>query len=126
MAVEYLSYAGLPCYTPVFVVYGTLLLCLTITTCCLFRGLSFASGKRSKEGRSVTAMTNVSSVTSLLRNESVGKLLLQTVCKFSALFFLGTVFVVGTIQSVYISFLFVLLKELDCPNIVTGLSIVVG
>jgi len=127
MAVEYLTSSDLPCYTPVFIVYGTLLLCLTLSTCFLFKDLSFGKEPPNNAARiSTSNMPNVSSITSLLHNETVGRQLFRTVYKFSALFFLFTVFVVGTIQAVYISFLFVLLRQLHCPNIVMGLSIVVG
>ena len=68
------------------------------------------------------------SVTSDVYREqvSVGKALRRTLCKFRMLFFLATLLVVGTVHAIYIGFLFVLLRDIHCPNVVMGLSIVVG
>lgn len=117
---------GLPCYTPVFIVYGLFMFALTISTHRLFTSLTFATNNPTDDipGRTSRSM----SVTSDVYRErvSVGKALRRTLCKFRMLFFLSTLLVVGTVHAIYIGFLFVLLRDINCPNIVMGLSIVVG
>ena len=123
LAIEYGTVSGLPCYTPVFVVYGIFVLGLTASTYNLFNSLTFAPAN-TPSGRKARSLSVTSDV--YREHVSVGRALKSTLCKFRVVFFLVTVLVVGTIHAVYISFLFVLLKEINCPNVVMGLSIVVG
>lgn len=118
IAVEYFPKSYLPCYTSVFIVYGFFVLCLTVSTNSLFNNLTFSSSVK-RRAQSITSDI-------YRENVNVGKVLRTTICNFNALFFLLTVLVVGTIHALYISFLFILLREINCPNIVMGLSIVVG
>ena len=53
-------------------------------------------------------------------------LLRKTLSKRSVLFFFATILFVGTVHAVYLSFLFVLLKEIKCPNFVMGLCMAVA
>ena len=119
VAVEYFPKTYLPCYSSVFIIYGCFLLSLTLCTYLLYKDLSF--------DLPTTTSTRARSVTSdIFRGNNVGKNLLKTLSKLKTLFFFTTVLLVGAMNTVYISFLFVLLKELNCQNIVMGLSIVVG
>ena len=118
IAVEYFPKSYLPCYTSVFLIYGFFVLCLTVSTNSLFNNLLFSKDLR-KRTESITS--------DIFRgNVNVGKILRETICEPNTIFFLFTVLVVGTIHTLYIGFLFILLRDINCPNIVMGLSIVVG
>ena len=139
IAIEYLVVDWLPSFVQVFIVYGVYMAGLMASTWCLYRKLDFSSKLDDHENNSLTCLDGAlndqvpledgekqHTVAGNHSNEAVGKLLRTTLLKISTMFFFATILVVGIIHGTYISFLFVLLKEIECPNVVMGLSICVA
>lgn len=123
LADQYFPKSYFPCYSSVFIIYGISMLCLAIFTNILFKSLTFLADKRKRQNSTVSITSNFYGSNTDLR---VGQLLRKTVCELNTLFFLATVLIIGTIHAIYLGFLFILLKEIECPKIVMGLSLVVG
>ena len=97
--------SNVSCYSAIFCVYFVVVSCLTISSQVLFKDLSFKT-KGTKP--------------------DVNKLIRKTLFKLETIFFMSTTLFVGTANGLYLSFLFLFLKELGAPNLVMGLSITIG
>jgi PPP family 3-phenylpropionic acid transporter len=103
--VQYFPKYGLPCYSAMLFVYGLITMCLAISSNILYKGIEINPAERKPK---------------------IGKLLSKTLMQFHVLFFLMTVLVVGIVHGFYLCYLFILLKEINTPNLIMGLSIVAG
>ena len=106
--VDYFPESSVSCYTGVFIAYTLFTLVLLFLTQLLFSGLTFTM-----EGNNE------------VHKVKVRKLLMKTL-DAHAFFFLATVLMMGTQQSFYVNFTFLLLREMNAPSIIYGLNMAVA
>ncbi|XP_057314171.1 major facilitator superfamily domain-containing protein 6-A-like [Hydractinia symbiolongicarpus] len=108
-AIELFPAAKVTCYSAVFIVYFILVSGLAVSTNLLFKGLEFTNEKERKE------------------NQNLRLLLWDTLKQFHVWVFFFTILFVGTARGLYLSFLFLFLKEeLDSSNLIMGFAIATG
>ena len=106
--VDYFPESSVSCYTGVFIAYTIFTLALLFLTQLLFAGLTFTVDENNE-----------------VHQVKVRKLLLKTL-DAHAFFFLVTVLMMGTQQSFYVNFTFLLLREMNAPSIIYGLNMAVA
>ena len=106
--VEYFPELSVSCYTGVFIAYTLFTLALLFLTQLLFAGLTFTVEENNE-----------------VHKVKVRKLLMKTL-DAHAFFFLATVLMMGTQQSFYVNFTFLLLREMNAHSIIYGLNMAVA
>ena len=96
------------CYSAIFIVFVIINIGFLINAIFLYEGLTFSSVE-----------------TSNVRKETVFRALAKS-CGVNTVFFMLTVLVSGIEQGFFISFTFVLLKEMNAPSMINATSIAVG
>ena len=129
ICVEYFPKYDLPCYSTALFVYGVCMLGLAVSTSYLYGGIDSNSvPDRFRNGEEDEDLLNnfVKEAKQVGTRQSIRKKLCSTLLKFDVLVFLITALVTGIVNGIYLSYLFVLLKQLNCPNIIMGLSILIA
>ena len=106
-AIDIFPSAKVNCYAAIFGVYFLCTVCLTISTLILFHGLTFQKHVRKDR-------------------VSMRKQLWKTLSQGHVLFFLFTVTICGIEVTLNMYFTFPLLKEMNSPNVLMGLSVFIS
>jgi len=114
LLVEYFPEADVTCYSAVFVAYFIFSIFFTISVLLLYKGLSFKTENHHSQFKDE------------MKKETFNRLFWQTIRQFDILFFYLVALVVGLLNSPFLSFFFLHLKELGSPSIVLTLVIVIA
>lgn len=106
--VDNFAIKNVTCYSAIFIVFVVINIGFLINAIALYKGLTFSSAE-----------------TSNVQKETVFQALAKS-CDVSTIFFMLTVLVSGILQSFFISFTFVLLKDMNAPSMINATSIAVG
>jgi len=105
--IEYFPKSKLTCYTGMVIVYCVLTFLYMIVGIIVFR-----------DHKIITSVTN--------KKENLLKTLIKTISQLDVVIFLLTTLIMGVLQSFYTSFTVLVLKDLNAPLIINGVSIAVA
>ena len=114
LLVEYFPKANVTCYNAVFVAYFIFSFLFTISVLLLYKGLSFKTENHHSQ------------IKDEMKKETFRRLFWQNICQFDVLFFYLVGLAVGMMNTPFLSFFFLHLKELGSSSIVLTLAIVIA
>lgn len=106
LILDYFPEAGITCYTAIFLMNSLFSMGYLINGYILYTGLKFNHKEK-------------------IKNKSIIEKL-KKMLSFQMLFFLLTVLVMGIVYGVFLNFTSLLVKDIDAPNIITGISFAVS